>query len=110
MTDGVGPVGGLLGEHDRHPFIYFNSDMMFPTTGCDLSGIVEEVGSECKTEVKKGDNVFGVCHCANHVRPLPIHVSECNSDPVLSSNNLKMELSQSLPWSRMATWLRFQTV
>ncbi|TVY60802.1 Protein TOXD, partial [Lachnellula suecica] len=26
--------------------------------GCDLSGIVEEVGKDCKSEVKKGDAVF----------------------------------------------------
>ncbi|KAI9742876.1 MAG: hypothetical protein M1818_003605 [Claussenomyces sp. TS43310] len=43
---GAGLVGGIL--------------------GCDVSGIVEEVGKDCKTEVKKGDAVYGVCHCANH--------------------------------------------
>lgn len=35
--------------------------------GCDLSGIVEEVGEECKSNVKKGDAVYGVCHGANLV-------------------------------------------
>ncbi|KAF2704361.1 GroES-like protein [Pleomassaria siparia CBS 279.74] len=35
------------------------------TIGCDLSGIVEEVGEECKSNVKKGDKVYGVCHGAN---------------------------------------------
>lgn len=35
--------------------------------GCDLSGFVEEVGEECKSEVKKGDAVYGVCHGANLV-------------------------------------------
>jgi NADPH:quinone reductase-like Zn-dependent oxidoreductase len=35
--------------------------------GCDLSGIVEEVGEECQSDVKKGDKVYGVCHCANLV-------------------------------------------
>ena len=35
--------------------------------GCDLSGIVEEVGSDCKTEVRKGDKVYGVSHGANLV-------------------------------------------
>jgi len=44
---GAGLVGGIL--------------------GCDLSGIVEEVGSDCKTEVRKGDRVYGVSHGANLV-------------------------------------------
>ena len=35
--------------------------------GCDLSGFVEEVGKDCKSDVKKGDKVYGVCHCANLV-------------------------------------------
>ena len=73
-----------------------------------MSGTVEEVGSECKTEVEKGDKVFGVSHGGNHVRPLSIDVSGCNAEPALSSNNLKMALSQSSPWSKMATWLRFR--
>ncbi|CAI6334278.1 unnamed protein product [Periconia digitata] len=41
----VGRVGGIL--------------------GCDLAGIVDEVGSECKSDVVKGDKVYGVAHCAN---------------------------------------------
>ncbi|KAL9037251.1 MAG: hypothetical protein Q9180_003826 [Flavoplaca navasiana] len=49
-TDGEGPLGSIL--------------------GCDLSGIVEEVGNECSSDVKKGDKVFAVCHCGNHVRHL----------------------------------------
>jgi len=48
---GAGLVGGIL--------------------GCDLSGIVEEVGSDCKTEVKKGDKVYGVSHGANLVSSFP---------------------------------------
>lgn len=48
-TDFAGPIGGIL--------------------GCDLSGIVEEVGPECKhSDVKKGDKVFAVTHCGNHVQ------------------------------------------
>jgi NADPH:quinone reductase-like Zn-dependent oxidoreductase len=35
--------------------------------GCDLAGIVEEVGSECTVDVKKGDRVFAVAHGANTV-------------------------------------------
>ncbi|KAF1974046.1 GroES-like protein [Bimuria novae-zelandiae CBS 107.79] len=42
---GLGRVGGIL--------------------GCDLSGIVEEVGEHCKSDVRKGDHVYGVCHGAN---------------------------------------------
>ncbi|PVH97219.1 oxidoreductase-like protein [Periconia macrospinosa] len=44
-TGATGRIGGIL--------------------GCDLSGIVEEVGGECKSDVKKGDKVYGVAHCAN---------------------------------------------
>jgi NADPH:quinone reductase-like Zn-dependent oxidoreductase len=46
-TAGAGRVGGII--------------------GCDLSGIVEEIGDECKSDVKKGDAVYGACHCANLV-------------------------------------------
>ncbi|KAF1966889.1 GroES-like protein [Bimuria novae-zelandiae CBS 107.79] len=42
---GVGRVGGIL--------------------GLDLSGIVEEVGEACKSDVKKGNRVHGVSHGAN---------------------------------------------
>ena len=42
--------------------------MSCSAAGCDLSRTVEEVGSECKIEVQKGDKVFGVCHGGNHVR------------------------------------------
>lgn len=80
------------------------------STGCDLSGTVEEVGSECKTEVEKGDKVFGMSHGGNHVRLPPVQVSECDTETMLSSNNLKMVLLQSSPWLKMATWLRFQMV
>jgi NADPH:quinone reductase-like Zn-dependent oxidoreductase len=46
-TSSAGRVGGIL--------------------GCDVSGIVEEVGEECKADVRKGDAVYGVCHGANLV-------------------------------------------
>jgi len=46
-TSSAGRVGGIL--------------------GCDLSGIVEEVGEDCKSNVKKGDAVYGVAHGANLV-------------------------------------------
>ena len=46
-TSQTGRVGGIL--------------------GCDLSGIVEEVGAECKSDVKKGDHVYGAAHGANLV-------------------------------------------
>jgi NADPH:quinone reductase-like Zn-dependent oxidoreductase len=52
-TEGVGRVGGIL--------------------GLDVSGIVEEVGPECKyigSKLKKGDKVFGVGHGANLVSQL----------------------------------------
>jgi NADPH:quinone reductase-like Zn-dependent oxidoreductase len=45
----VGRVGGIL--------------------GCDLSGIVEDIGENCKSDVKKGDHVYGVCHGGNLVSP-----------------------------------------
>jgi len=47
-ASGVGRVGGIL--------------------GCDLSGVVVEVGKDCKSDVKSGDAVYGVCHGANLVR------------------------------------------
>lgn len=50
-TAGVGRVGGIL--------------------GCDIAGIVEEVGKDCKTHVKKGDRVYAVCHGGNLVRWAP---------------------------------------
>jgi NADPH:quinone reductase-like Zn-dependent oxidoreductase len=46
-TAGAGRVGGII--------------------GCDFSGIVEEVGKECRQDLKKGDHVYGVAHCANLV-------------------------------------------
>jgi NADPH:quinone reductase-like Zn-dependent oxidoreductase len=46
-TSSAGRVGGII--------------------GCDVSGIIEEVGEECKSDVKKGDAVYGVCHGANLV-------------------------------------------
>lgn len=46
-TAGGGRVGGIV--------------------GCDLAGIVDEVGEECKSDFKKGDAVYGVCHGANLV-------------------------------------------
>lgn len=108
MTDGDGAVGSILGSYDCHDFMELTLTLSCSTTGCDLSGTVEEVGSECKTEVEKGDRVFGICHGGNHVRPLPVQVSGCDAEPVLSSNNSKMVRSQSSPWSKMATWLRFR--
>jgi NADPH:quinone reductase-like Zn-dependent oxidoreductase len=33
--------------------------------GCDVAGTVEEVGSDCQSQMSKGDRVYGVCHCAN---------------------------------------------
>ena len=33
--------------------------------GCDVSGVVEEIGVDVKTDVKLGDSVFGLCHGAN---------------------------------------------
>jgi NADPH:quinone reductase-like Zn-dependent oxidoreductase len=60
-TGGVGRIGGIL--------------------GCDLSGIVEEVGEECKSDIKKGDAVYGVCHGANLVsRYLSLVTPYSNAD------------------------------
>lgn len=36
--------------------------------GCELSGIMEEVGKECKSDVTRGDAVYGVSYGANLVR------------------------------------------
>jgi NADPH:quinone reductase-like Zn-dependent oxidoreductase len=58
-TGGAGLVGGIL--------------------GCDLSGIVEEVGEECKSDIKKGDAVYGVAHGANLVSRYLGYRSLCSS-------------------------------
>jgi NADPH:quinone reductase-like Zn-dependent oxidoreductase len=52
FTANVGRIGGIL--------------------GCDVSGIVEEIGKQCKSDIKKGDKVYGVCHGANLVSRLLI--------------------------------------
>jgi hypothetical protein len=96
-TDGVGPVGGILGKQICSTPIRSFRYLSRSVTGCDLSGIVEEVGSACKTDVRKGDRVFGVCHCANPVRLSLISVFAYGAE-ALSSNNLKMVLLQNLPW------------
>ena len=56
---GAGLVGGIL--------------------GCDLSGIVEEVGEECKSDIKKGDAVYGVCHGANLVSRCLGHITSSSA-------------------------------
>jgi NADPH:quinone reductase-like Zn-dependent oxidoreductase len=56
---GVGRVGGI--------------------PGCDLSGYVVEIGKDCKSDAKKGDAVYGVCHGANIVsQSLSVPPSEPN--------------------------------
>lgn len=50
-TASIGRVGGII--------------------GCDVAGIVAEVGKDCKSDVKLGDAVYGVCHGANMVSPSP---------------------------------------
>ncbi|KAF7508437.1 hypothetical protein GJ744_009290 [Endocarpon pusillum] len=45
-TAGVGRIGGIL--------------------GCDVAGTVVDVGQDCTSDVKPGDIVYGVCHCANN--------------------------------------------
>ncbi|CAG8955808.1 hypothetical protein HYFRA_00011677 [Hymenoscyphus fraxineus] len=69
---GAGRVGGILGmcfDTRRlvkflHRFSKDNANAVV-LVGLDLSGIVEEVGKDCKSQLKKGDWVYGVCHCAN---------------------------------------------
>jgi NADPH:quinone reductase-like Zn-dependent oxidoreductase len=76
--------------------------------GCDLSGIVEEVGEECKTHVKKGDAVYGVSHGANLVSSdycIP-------REHVLTVGRMVMKTapSQSLLWYEMAMWGSFLNI
>lgn len=40
--------------------------------GCDVAGIVKEIGPGCISDVKVGDVVYGVCHGANLVRIYPL--------------------------------------
>jgi hypothetical protein len=90
---GAGRVGGIL--------------------GCDLSGIVEEVGEQCKSDVKKGDHVYGVCHGANLVnffRALLRRVFLsiiCLPSPRVRR---KTELSPSTPWFVMVTLQKSQSL
>ncbi|KAK8032551.1 hypothetical protein PG990_002285 [Apiospora arundinis] len=42
-----------------------NTGRIGAIVGCDVSGIVVDIGEGCKTEVKKGDSVYGQCHGAN---------------------------------------------
>ncbi|CAD6583705.1 MAG: hypothetical protein ASARMPRED_001482 [Alectoria sarmentosa] len=45
-----------------NPTAFQMTDDDGPVGGCYVSGVVEEVGSDCKTDVKKGDKVFCICH------------------------------------------------
>lgn len=36
-------------------------------SGCDLAGVVEEIGEHVKSDVKKGDTVAGFVHGSNLV-------------------------------------------
>lgn len=81
MTDDDGPVGGVLGVNYRQVSIRFQVELNLSVAGCDVSGVVEEVGSECETDVKKGDKVFCICHCANKVCPLLGHVFSRGAEP-----------------------------
>lgn len=48
-----------------------NTGRIGAIVGCDVSGIVVNIGEGCKTEVKKGDSVYGQCHGANMVGESP---------------------------------------
>jgi hypothetical protein len=67
---------------------------------------VEEVGEDCKTNVRKGDAVYGVCHCANHVSS-KLQLEFIGPRAKDKRTMRGMVLSQSMPWSRMVTLLRF---
>lgn len=40
---------------------------MLNLQGCDFSGIVEEIGSDVKSDVKKGDRIFGFVQGCNNI-------------------------------------------
>lgn len=78
--------------------------------GVDFSGIVEEIGSECKnSDLKKGDRVFGLCHGGNTVS-IP---SSSHHHHVTRLTHRRMTLKtvhlQNLSKFVMVSWRKSQT-
>ena len=48
---------------------FMNRDLPRSIIGCDFAGIVEEVGSDVKTKVAKGDRIAGMVHGSNQKYP-----------------------------------------
>jgi NADPH:quinone reductase-like Zn-dependent oxidoreductase len=69
--------------------------------GCDLAGVVEEVGDECRTHVKKGDAVYGVSHGGNLVSIY--HCCSREHMLMMARTVTRTVHSQSIPWSETAT-------
>ncbi|KAL9009885.1 MAG: hypothetical protein Q9173_005123, partial [Seirophora scorigena] len=64
---GKAEVADIKPQSMRPNYIRVKTVALALNPSCDLSGIVDEVGPECRfSDVKKGDKVFGVCHCGNH--------------------------------------------
>ncbi|KAI4115029.1 MAG: hypothetical protein LQ345_004294 [Seirophora villosa] len=88
---GKAEVADIKPQSMRPNYIRVKTVALALNPSCDLSGVVDEVGPECRfSDVKKGDKVFGVCHCGNHVRltkSLPFALS-------LSSPSLPLSLPQ----------------
>ena len=68
-------------------------------SGCDFSGIVEEVGSAVTKPWKKGDAIAGVAHGGNYVEPEDGAFAEY----VVAKGDVQMKKPESLSFEAAAT-------
>ncbi|MCJ1324021.1 hypothetical protein MMC10_000683 [Thelotrema lepadinum] len=68
--------------------------------GADYSGIVEEIGPECQTTLKKGDAVFGCVHGGN----MSHKEDGCFSEICLNRDGILAKKPESLSFEEAATF------